>query len=437
MKISATEYQARRKKFLSQLPQDAIAIIPSMPIRHKSADNDYPYHPDMNLYYLTGYTESDCVAVFLPNRKEGEFVLFNLPKIREKEIWTGFLVGQEEAVKQFKADQAFVIDEFAQKLLELMQGRNKLYYALGRYAEWDEVIIKALNDLKRKVRQGIKVPEDIVNVEAILFEMRLIKSAEEIELMRHVGQISVAAHKRLMKACSPGMFEYQLQAELEYEFMYQGCQEPAYTSIVAGGENAIVLHYISNRDQVKEGDLLLVDAGGQYEYYASDITTTFPVNGKFTPEQKLIYDLVLKAQLETFKLIKPGTPWWSLQENIFRILTEGLVELGILQGDLEKLLAEKAVFKFYMHNSGHWLGLDTHDVGAYKVDGQWRPLQSGMVLTVEPGLYLSKDIAGLDPKWHGIGVRIEDDLVVTETGYDILTKGLPRTTEEIEVFMAS
>lgn len=435
MTISQAEYAQRRKFFLAKLPKNAIAIIPSMPTRHKSADNEYPYHPNMNLYYLTGYVESDCVAVLIPGRPEGEFVLFNLPKVREQEIWTGFRVGQEDAVKKFGADQAFVIEEFEKLLPDLMCGRDTLYYALGRYPEWDEKIIAALNSLKRKVRSGVKVPETIINLETILFEMRLIKSPAEIEILRKAAQISVAAHKRAMSSCKPGLYEYQLEAEIEHEFAWQGCQEPSYTSIIAGGKNGIVLHYIDNREKLNDGELVLIDAGGQYEYYASDITTTFPINGKFTPEQKIIYDLVLKAQHEALKMVKPGTLWWSIQEKIMRTFAEGLLALGILKGDVEQLLVEKAVFKFYMHNSGHWLGLDTHDVGAYKIDGEWRTLQVGMVLTVEPGLYLSKDIEGLDPKWHDIAVRIEDDVLVTETGYDILTKGLPRTTEEIETFM--
>jgi len=437
MTITAEEYKARRQRFIAQLPKDAIAVIPSMPARNKSADNDYPYHPDMNLYYLTGYTESECVAVFMPGRKEGEFVFFNLPKVRAEEVWTGFRVGQEGVVKEYGADQAFVISEFETKLLEFLSPRSKLYFSLGRYPEWDEKIINALNALKRKVRSGVAVPVDLVNVDTVLFEMRLIKSPAEIDVMRRAAQISVEAHKRMMKRCKPGVLEYQLSAELMYTFMDNGCLGSAYDNIVAGGENAIVLHYNENAAPLNAGDLVLVDAGGEYHYYASDITTTFPANGTFSKEQKIIYDLVLKAQHAALAMVKPGTPWWSLQETVFKIFAEGLHALGILKDPVEKILKENQIFQFYMHNSGHWLGLDTHDVGVYKVNGDWRPLEANMVLTIEPGLYLSKDVPGLDPKWHGIGVRIEDDVLVTETGYDILSKGLPRTTEEIEAFMKS
>ncbi len=429
MQISVEEYQQRRQKFLTRLPKNSIAILPSTPIRHKSGDANYLYQPETNLYYLTGYKEENCVAVFIPGRTEGEFILFNMPKIREKEIWTGFRVGQEGAKKTFGANQAFVIDEFQKMLPELLQGREKLYFTLGKNPQYDTLVINALNQLKAKVRAGIKVPQEIVNVEKIIFEMRLIKSAGEIAVMREAAQISVEAHKRAMKACKPEANESLLAAELMYGFLSRGCSTTAYDSIVASGANGVVLHYQANDCPLKAGELVLMDAGGQYQYYTSDITTTFPVNGKFTPEQKIIYDLVLKAQHAVFAHVKPGVRWWSMQEIIFRIFEEGLSQLGILK--------DKDLSKYYMHNSGHWIGLDTHDVGAYKVESEWRELKAGMVLTVEPGLYLSKDVPGLDSKWHDMAVRIEDDVLVTETGIDILSKGLPRTTEEIEAFMKS
>jgi len=435
MKISSAEYKTRRQKFLAQLPKNAIAILPTAPERHKTADSYYDYHPDNSFYYLTGYDEPNCVAVFMPGRTEGEFLLFNMLKIREQEIWTGFRVGQEAAVSEYGANQAFPMTEFDQMLPELLTGRESLYFALGRNPEYDQKIILALNELRGRVRSGVAVPDTIINVEKIIFEMRLIKTEAEIDLLRTAGQISVGAHKKIMKICKPGMNEFHIAAEIMYELLNGGCQSTAYGSIVAGGENGIVLHYQANNAELKSGDLLLVDAGGEYQFYDADITTTFPVNGKFSTEQKLIYDLVLKAQHAAFSKIKPGIAWWTLQETILQVFAEGLLALGILQGSVEKILEDKSYFKFYMHNSGHWLGLDTHDVGAYKVNGEWRKLAKGMVFTVEPGLYLSKDIPGLDPKWHDIAVRIEDDVVVTESGYDILTKGLPRTTDEIEAFM--
>ncbi len=433
--ISQAEYRERRQKFLAQLPKDSIAILPANPNQHKSADNYYPYFPNTNLYYLTGYDEADCVAVFLPGRKEGEYVLFNLPKDRSKEIWVGYRVGQEGAKQHFGVDQAFAIGELIKVLPTLMEGRKILYYALGRHAEFDPVVLDALNVVRAKVRAGVQAPQEIINLETIIHEMRLIKSPSEIAIMRHAAQVSVGAHKAAMKAARHGIAERAIEAELMCKFMQGGCRESAYPNIVASGPNGIILHYTINHDYFKDGDLVLIDAAGAYEYYSSDVTNTFPINGRFSSEQKAIYDIVLKAHDEILKIVKPGLSWNAMQEKAYEVMTEGLIALGILQGDKEKLLADRALSKFYMHHSGHWLGLDTHDAGEYKINNEWRPLQAGMVLTVEPGLYLSREVPGLDKKWWDIAIRIEDDILVTETGYDNLSKGLPRTTEEIEAFM--
>jgi len=428
--IPIEEYQTRRKKFLAQLPKNSIAMVASAPVRYKTTDNEYPYHPNNNFYYLTGFTESNCVAVFIPDRKEGQFILFNLAKMRKEEIWHGIRAGQQAAVDEFLADQAFSIDEFKKKLLEWLPGKTQIFFSPGTHIGYDEIITEAINSMRDQI-----APPVIYPVNPIIHEMRLIKSEAEIALLRFAAQTSVAAHKRAMKICRPGLYEYHLAAELMHEFLWANCQA-SYNSIVAAGSHGIILHYTKNNGVLTTGDLLLIDAGGEYDFYDADVTTTFPVNGIFSTEQKLIYDLVLQAQRAALQSVKPGVCWLALQEIIVRIMTEGLLKLGILQGRLDDLLANHSIAQFYMHNSGHWLGLDTHDVGLYKVGEAWRTLQPGMVFTLEPGLYLSKDTPGLDPRWHDIAVRIEDDVVVTQTGYELLSDGLPRTTEEIELFMA-
>lgn len=427
--ISKEEYQNRRKKFLAQLPADSIAILTSAPVRYKTTDNEYPYHPNNNFYYLTGFAESNCVAVFIPDRTAGQFILFNLPKIHKEEIWHGLRAGQEAAVSEFLADEAFVIDEFKTKLSTWLRDKNEIFFSPGTHIGYDEIVAEVMNHLKTK---GHKLTLHSIN--PIIHEMRLIKSPEEIAVLRFAAQTSVVAHKRAMKICRAGLYEYHLAAELMHEFISENCQA-SYNNIVAAGRHGIILHYTKNDGALAAGDLLLIDAGAEYDFYDADVTTTFPVNGKFSTEQKLIYDLVLKAQRAALQLVKPGLCWLSLQQTIVQIMTEGLLKFGILHGRLDDLLANHSIAPFYMHNSGHWLGLDTHDVGLYKLGEAWRILQPGMVFTLEPGLYLSKDTPGLDPRWHDIAVRIEDDVVVTETGYELLSEGLPRTTEEIEQFM--
>lgn len=425
-KISPAEYQARRKKLLAQLPEYSIAVIATAPVRYKTTNNEYPYHPNNNFYYLTGFSESNCVAVFISTPEKKSFILFNLAKIRREEIWHGIRAGQEGAVNEFLADEAFAIDELKAKLLEWMPGKKQIFFSPGTHIGYDEIVSEVINSLP--------TAPILHDLNPLIHAMRLIKSPEEIELLRFAAQASVAAHKRAMKACQPGLYEYHLSAELTYGFMSMNCQN-SYNNVVAAGANGIVLHYTNNNCMLHSGDLLLVDAGGEYDFYDADITTTYPINGKFSPEQKLIYDIVLKAQRAALEAVKPGLCWLTCQQIICQIMTEGLVALGILQGRVDDLLANQAICKFYMHSFGHWLGLDTHDVGPYKINDQWRLLEPGMVFTIEPGLYLAKETPGLDPRWHDIAIRIEDDVVVTETGYELLSTGLPRTTEEIELFM--
>lgn len=434
--ISPAEYAERRRRLLQTIDKDAIALLYAAPEVHYSADRDGIYQPNPDFYYLSGFKEPNAVLAFIPNRAAGEFVMFCQAKDVHAEQWTGRRAGPEGAIAEYGADQAFTIDQLEKVLPELLTNRRKIYYAFGQRTTVDQNLMAMVQRIRRQVRTGIQAPTEIANIENIVHEMRLFKSPQEIAVMQKAVDISVAAHKRAIKACRTSQHEYQLQAEIEHEFKFQGGNGPAYTSIVGGGENACILHYIDNNAPLKAGDLVLIDAGCEYQYYAADLTRTFPVTGRFSPEQKAIYELVLKSQLAALDLIKAGVLWHKLQECILSVLVPGLVELGILHGDPAELIANQAYLPFYMHRSGHWLGLDTHDVGPYKIDDQWRPLEANMVLTVEPGLYITPGLPNVDPKWYGIGVRIEDNVVVTETGCHILSAALPKTVAEIEALMA-
>lgn len=433
--ILPAEYAERRKRLLKSIEANAIAIVFAAPEIHLSADRECTYQPDPDFYYLSGFKEANAALVFLPNRAAGEFIMFTQERDASAEQWTGRRAGTEGAVRNYGADQAFAIESLAQALPELLTNRSKVYYAFGNRTDVDALLLPILKQLRRKVRLGVEAPTEIANIETIVHEMRLFKSPQEIAVMQQAVDISVDAHQKAMRACQAGKYEFQLRAELDYEFLRRGAKGPAYDSIVGAGDNACILHYVENSAELKAGDLVLIDAGCEYRGYAADLTRTFPVNGRYTPEQKAIYDLVLQAQLAAINLIKPGLIWDALQNTILTVFVEGLVELGLLQGNTTELIQNQAYLPFYMHKSGHWLGLDTHDVGQYKRDGRWRPLAANMVLTVEPGLYISPNTPNVDPKWYGIGVRIEDDVLVTETGYRVLSAALPKTTEEIEAFL--
>lgn len=435
--ISSAEYAERRRRLLHTLDKDAIALVYAAPEVYYSADRDGIYQPNPDFYYLSGFKEPHAVLAFIPNRAAGEFVMFCQNKDVHAEQWTGRRVGPEGAVQHYGANQAFTIDRLEEVLPELLANRRKIYYAFGQKPAIDQNLMAMVQRMRRQVRTGLQAPTEIANIETIVHEMRLVKSSQEIAVMQRAVDISVEAHKRAITACRTCQHEYQLQAEIEHEFKSQGGNGPAYTSIVGAGDNACILHYIDNSAALKAGDLVLIDAGCEYQYYASDLTRTFPINGRFSPEQKAIYELVLKSQLATIDLIKAGVLWHKLQDCILRVLVNGLVELGLLHGDPAELIEAQAYLPFYMHRSGHWLGLDTHDVGSYKVDGQWRPLEANMLLTVEPGLYISPGLPNVDPKWYGIGVRIEDNVVVTDTGCRVLSAALPKTIAEIEALMAN
>lgn len=433
--ITKSEFAKRRKQVMKKIGPTGIAIFAAAPVAARNADCDYPYRQNSDFYYLTGFEEPDSVAIIMPNRKEGQFILFNRVRNRAEEIWTGFRAGQEGAKKDFGADEAYPISELTKKLPELLEGRDEIYYTLGLDDIFDKTLLNAINKIRGKIRSGIYSPISFKDITETIHEMRLIKSPAEIKLMRKAADISAGAHIRAIQACKPGMNEYQLEAEITYEFQKNGARFLAYNSIVGSGENSCILHYNNNNKVIEKNSVVLIDAGCEYQYYAADITRTFPANGRFSPEQKAIYEIVLAAQLAGIKAVRPGAPWPSAQTAIIKVITQGLLDVGILKGKLNTLIEKEAYFPFYMHKSGHWLGMDVHDVGRYKVNGKWRLLRPGMVLTVEPGIYISPDISGVDKRWHHIGVRIEDDVLVTAKGNEILSYRVPKHIDDIEALM--
>lgn len=436
MKISRQEYARRRKALMELMEPNSIAIVPAAPERTRSRDTEFLFRQDSDLHYLSGFDEPGAVLVLVPGRAHGETVLFCRDRDPEREIWDGYRAGPEGACRDYGADDAFPIDDIDDILPGLIEGRERLYYGMGKDRDFDSQVMDWVNTIRAKVRSGASPPGEFLDLSHFLHDMRLIKSAAEQRIMRAAGEISARAHKRAMKYCRPGVMEYQLEAEILHEFGMAGARHPAYNTIVGGGKNGCILHYIENSAALKSGDLVLIDAGCEFEYYAADITRTFPVNGRFSPEQRALYDLVLKAQLAAIDIIKPGNHWNAPHELSVQILTEGLVELGLLQGSLDELIESGAYKNFYMHRVGHWLGMDVHDVGDYKIDGQWRVLEPGMVLTVEPGLYVAPDNEQVAKKWRGIGIRIEDDVLVTKDGCEVLSAGVPKTADEIEALMA-
>ncbi|MDA9909792.1 Xaa-Pro aminopeptidase [Gammaproteobacteria bacterium] len=436
LQIKKSEFNKRRRELMAHMEPNSIAILSSSEEFLRNGDSTFAFRQSSDLYYLTGFKEAQSCVVLIPGRPQGECLLFCQEKDPLKEMWNGRLMGPENATETLGVDDAFPISDIDDILPGLIEGRERVYYAMGRDEQFDHQVMEWVKVIRSKVRSGVHSPGEFLVLDHLLHEMRLIKSRAEINLMRESGQVAVRAHKRAMEICKPGMFEYELEAEYLHEFARTGCRSPAYNSIVASGENACILHYTENNAQMKNGDLVLIDAGCEYEYYASDITRTFPVNGKFSKEQKAIYELVLKAQLDAIKAVKPGNHWDDSHKVTVKVITQGLVKLGILKGKVDTLIKKGAYRDFYMHRAGHWLGMDVHDVGDYKIDGNWRLLEPGMVLTVEPGIYIASGNKNVDKKWWGIGVRIEDDVAVTADGHEVLTDGLPKTVVEIESFMA-
>lgn len=434
--IKMSEYAKRRKELMQQIGVNGIVIIPSAKEILRNGDAPYPFRQSSDFYYLTGFEEPEAILVLLPKRKEGEYILFNRVRDREHEIWDGPRAGQEGAVKDFLADTAFPVNEFSDKLPMLLNGRDTIYYTLGVNQCFDNIILQTVQEMRKKIRTGLQAPHIFRDTAPLIHEMRKLKSKAEIAVMQKATNITAKAHIRAMQICRPGLYEYQLNAEMTHEFQRNGSHSPAYSSIIGSGRNTCILHYINNNKLIEDGDLVLVDAGCEYQNYASDITRTFPANGKFTQEQRQVYELVLKSQLAAIKAVKPGASWDAPQQVIVKIITQGLIDLGILKGKLADLIEKKAYFPFYMHRSGHWLGLDVHDAGCYQQKNKWISLEPGMVLTIEPGIYISEDLPGVAKRWHNIGVRIEDDVVVTENGCEVLSAAIPKTVAEIETLMA-
>lgn len=422
-------------EFMRRMAPGSVAIIPGNRETTRSNDTHYRFRQDSDFFYLTGFEEPEAIAVVKPSA-EAKYTLFVRPRDPEREIWDGRRAGVEGAKSEFGAHEAFPIAEFNGKLREILDGSDVLYYRLGFNRELEDAIISEINAMLGWNRKPVHPPQTIVNPGLIVHEMRVIKSPEEIEVMQTAADIAAEAHCEAMKAARPGMQEYEVEALIEQIFRQRGAAGPAYTSIVGAGANATVLHYINNDGELRDGDLLLVDAGAEYKGYASDITRTFPINGRYSQAQRDIYDLVLKAQMSCVEMVRPGVTHEQLKQHSIEVLTEGMVELGLLQGKPEELIKEKKHEQFYMHGLGHMLGIDVHDVGRYYFDQQSRALEPGVVMTVEPGIYISPDTIGVPQKYLGIGVRIEDDVLCTNDGPKVLTNKVPKQAEEIEALMA-
>ncbi len=430
------EFARRRKRLMDMMNTGSIAILPTAVTSVRNRDVEYPFRPDSDFYYLTNFPEPEAIAVLIPDRPQGEYILFCRDNDPEQEIWQGRRAGLEAACEIYGADDAFPITDIDEIVPGLLEDKERIFYTMGNNVDFDQRVIRWVNQVRRRVRNGVSAPEEFIALGHLVHEMRLYKSRQEIKAMRRAAKIAAAAHRRAMRACRPGMKEFQIEGEIMHEFMRHGCRAPAYPSIVGGGANACILHYTENSDVLNDGELLLIDAGVEHDGYASDITRTFPINGVFTPRQKEVYEVVLEAQTAAIKKVAPGNHWNDPHEAAVRALTRGLMNLGILKGRLAKLLKDEAYKPYFMHRTGHWLGMDVHDVGDYKVGGEWRLLEPGMVLTVEPGLYLSSDTKRLPRKWWNIGIRIEDDVLVTRNGNEVLSAEAPKTVAEIEALVA-
>lgn len=429
-----SDYEHRRRE-LMQLMGGGVAVFPTAPEATRNSDVLYPFRPDSDFYYLTHFPEPAAIAVLIPGRPQGEFILFCRERDSEKETWNGRRRGLEGAVQDYGADDAFPIDDIAEILPALLEDQDRIYCNMGRYLDFDNRLLQWVNEIRTKVRTGISAPGEIIDVGHILHELRLVKRNEEIQTMKRAARISASAHCRAMRACRPDKNELEIESELEYEFRKGGAHAPAYPSIVASGANACILHYTENCDRLQDGELLLIDAGAEIDCYAADITRTFPINGRYSGEQRALYDVVLLAQEAAIDQVLPGATWNQPHEAAVRVLTEGLVDLGLLAGPIDSLIEDQKYRRFYMHRTGHWLGMDVHDVGDYKVGGEWRVLEPGMTLTVEPGLYVTPT-DDVDTRWHNLGIRIEDDVLVSRKGCEVLTTDVPKRPEEIEALMA-
>ncbi len=434
--MTQQEYLRRRQALLATMKPGSAALIFAAPEATRSNDSEYPYRQSSDFWYFTGFNEPEAVLVLIKSDDtHNHSVLFNRVRDLTAEIWFGRRLGQEAAPEKLGVDRALAFSEINEQLAQLLNGLDEVYHAQGEYAYADEIVFTALDTLRKGSRQNLKAPASVTDWRPVVHEMRLFKSPEELEVMRRAGEISALAHTRAMERCRPGMFEYQLEGEILHEFTRHGARFPSYNTIVGGGENGCILHYTENESELRDGDLVLIDAGCEYKGYAGDITRTFPVNGKFTPAQRAIYDIVLDSLETALTLFRPGTTIQEVTGEVVRIMVTGLVNLEILKGDVEQLIAENAHRAFFMHGLSHWLGLDVHDVGFYGPDRS-RVLEPGMVLTVEPGLYIAPD-ADVPAQYRGIGIRIEDDIVITETGNENLTATVVKKANDIEALMAA
>ena len=438
MKLTQADFQERRDRLAEEMGPHSIAIIATSPVAMRNRDADYKFRADSSFFYLTGFAEPEAVAIIetFESIDEGyTYSLFCRERDREMEIWHGYRAGVDGAVEDYDADEAYAIDLLDEEIIEKLLNKQKLFYRMGQQADFDARVAKWIAEANGESRKGTSAPAQVIQLDRILDEMRLHKSTQEIELMQIASTISAQAHTRAMQTVKPGMMEYALEAELNYIFGQNGCV-PSYNSIVGGGENGCILHYVENDKVLKDGDLVLIDAACEYQLYASDITRTFPVNGKFSSEQKALYEVVLKAQLAAIDAVRIGNSYKEPHRIAVRILVQGLLDLGLMQGNIEQIIESESFHQFYMHGTGHWLGMDVHDVGSYKIEGEWRAYEEGMTVTVEPGLYIAPDDETVDAKWRGIGIRIEDDVVVTKDGPRVLTAAVVKTVEEIEALMA-
>jgi Xaa-Pro aminopeptidase len=423
----------RRRTALAQAMGRGVAIVPTAPEQTRNRDAHYPYRFDSYFYYLTGFSEPGAVLVVVAGESK-KSILFCRDKDPEKEVWDGFRYGPEAALTAFGLDETHSLTQLDTETPELLADQPSVFCHLGMDSQWDTRILSWINAVRERVRSGVSAPLEIRDVHALLDEMRLIKDAEELNIMRRAASISAGAHRRAMRATRPGRAEHEIEAELLHEFRRHGAQAPAYTPIVAGGERACVLHYVQNDGALENGDLLLIDAGCELDGYASDITRTFPVNGAFSGPQKDVYELVLAAQQAAIAAVRPGNSWIAPHEAAVSVLARGMIDLRLLSGTVDEVLEKETYKKFYMHRTGHWLGLDVHDAGNYRRDGQWRTLEPGMVLTVEPGCYIRPG-EGVPEAFAGIGVRIEDDALVTASGCEILSRDAPKSVADIEDWM--
>ncbi|EOU9539316.1 Xaa-Pro aminopeptidase [Cronobacter dublinensis] len=434
--MTQQEFLRRRQALLAKMAPASAALIFAAPQATRSADSEYPYRQSSDFWYFTGFNEPEAVLVLIKSDEtHSHSVIFNRLRDKTAEIWSGRRLGQDAAPAKLGVDRALAYNEIDEQLYQLLNGLDVVYHAQGEYAYADTIVFAALDKLRRGSRQNLSAPATLTDWRPWVHELRLFKSPEELAVMRRAGEISALAHTRAMQKCRPGMYEYELEGEILHEFTRHGARFPSYNTIVGGGENGCILHYTENESQLRDGDLVLIDAGCEYRGYAGDITRTFPVNGKFTPAQRAVYDIVLESLETALRLFRPGTSIQDVTGDVVRVMVKGLVGLGILQGDVEQLVADNAHRPYFMHGLSHWLGLDVHDVGFYGPDRS-RILAPGMVITVEPGLYIAPD-ADVPEAYRGIGIRIEDDIVITETGNENLTASVVKSADDIEALMAA